>query len=81
MKVMTRVPPDTKIPGMLADLVDMIAGENRLNGGRYSFAYYRGKWIELEYWNGSEQEVILPKDTRITREAIAGAMEAVRGRS
>ena len=81
MATMPEVPKDTKIPGMLADLVDMIASANRLNGGLYSFAYYRGKWIELERWNGAEQEVILPKDTRITREIIAEAMEAVRERS
>jgi hypothetical protein len=81
MEVMPRVPEDHMIPSMLGELIALIAAENRKNDGLYSFAYYRGKWIELEFWNGLEQEVILPKDTRITREVIAGAMEAVRGRS
>lgn len=81
MEMLPRVPEDPMIPSMLGELVALIAEENRKNGGRYSYAYYRGKWIELEYWNGSEKEIILPMDTRITREVIAGAMEAVRGRS
>jgi len=68
------------IPSMLGELTALVAARNRKNGGRYSLAYYRGKWIELEYWNGSEQEAILPKDTRITREVIAKAIEAMRGK-
>lgn len=79
--MLPQVPQDIKIPGLLADLQELIAGENQYNGGCYSYGYYRGKWIELEYWNGKTQEVILPKDTRITREAILKAIQSVNERA
>lgn len=78
---MPRVPIDPEIPVRLGELTALIAEKNRKNGGLYSFAYYRGKWIELEYWNGSAQEVILPKDTRITEETITYAIQSVKERA
>lgn len=77
MATLPQVPGDPAIPALLGELTALIAEENRKNGGSYSFAYYRGKWIELKYWNGQTQEVILPKDTRITKEAIRKAVRAI----
>ena len=81
MERLPRVPQSERVPALLAELCGTIAEANRENGGLYSFCYFRGKWIELEYWNGSAQEVILPKDTRITEDTINHAIQSVKERA
>lgn len=81
MEALPSVPKSERIPVLLAELCGWIAAANRENGGLYSFCYFRGKWIELEYWNGEAQEIILPKDTRITEETITYAIRSVKHRA
>jgi hypothetical protein len=51
---------------------------NRRNGGGLSYAYNNGKWVELSHFDGTRKEVILEKDTRISKEAIEAAIETVK---
>lgn len=81
MEALPRVPESERIPAMLAELCKTIAEANRENGGCYSFCYFRGKWLKLEYWNGTTQEVVLPIDTRITEETITYAIQSVKERA
>jgi hypothetical protein len=67
---------------LLGELMEEIHRASRRHDGGFSYAYNNGKWvelsIELSHFDGTRKEIILGKDTRITKEVVEAAIEAVK---